>query len=97
VTIKREGSGGGTLASASVTIANADVIRFSAIGNVFTVARVSGSTVTTLVQYTDSANALPKGLDYRWVTIGSTRVDIFLGPTTIGGAWSYFLAKDIGS
>lgn len=96
VSIRRRGSSTTTLASASFTVTSGEVYRFIAVGNVYSVYRVTlvgdeevlGS---PLCQYIDSANALPFGVGNRWQTLGVTRAF----PGVVSGLWSYVLSADI--
>ncbi|MGW5267270.1 hypothetical protein ACWEQ4_01335 [Rhodococcus sp. NPDC003994] len=89
VQILRRGSQNTQLANISMSVTNGTVLRFSVIGNVYSVHRITGESSTLLLQYTDSTNALPVGADARYITIGTSRA--LFGNS---GGWAYLLASD---
>ncbi|WP_206489290.1 hypothetical protein [Rhodococcus sp. KRD162] len=82
--------GGGVLASQDFTVDSGDVFRLRAAGNVFTVAKLTGTdTWSTVLTYPDTTNAIPRGAAYRYIEIGLDRSSF-----VNSGGWEFILARD---
>lgn len=78
------------LASLDIAVADGDELRFSAIGNVYSVDRRSGADWIQILSHTDTAGAIPAGPGHRYVGLGNER-----GFFSNGGGWDYWKAEDL--